>query len=60
MNLNDRTKVDLIDSLLDSYNENMVLYRLFGDLCYKERADHFIQTLKRHFSQGSTEPMEYV
>lgn len=51
LNIKDQTKYALIDSLLDSYNENMCLYRLFGDLCYKERADYFLDTLRFYFSK---------
>ncbi|RXT09087.1 hypothetical protein [Ammoniphilus sp. CFH 90114] len=54
LNLKEQTKYALIDSLLDSYNENMALYRLFGDLCYKERAEHFIGMLKSDFNQAET------
>jgi hypothetical protein len=47
--LSETTKYRLIDSLLDSYNENMALYELFADPCYKERAEYFINILKQHF-----------
>lgn len=51
LNMKEQTKYALIDSLLDSYNENMALYQLFGDIRYKERADHFIGMLRNHFNQ---------
>ncbi|MEW9672281.1 hypothetical protein [Ammoniphilus sp. 3BR4] len=51
LNMKEQTKYALIDSLLDSYNENMALYQLFGDISYKERADHFIGMLRNHFNQ---------
>ena len=51
VNLKDRTQYALIDSLLDSYNENMILYGLFGDLCYRERAEHFMGTLQNYFAK---------
>jgi hypothetical protein len=43
-------KSTLIDSLLDSYNENINLYHQFGEFCYKERADNFLDILRRHFT----------
>lgn len=61
LNMKDQTKYALIDSLLDSYNENTVLYQLFGDLGYKERADYFLDTLRRYSSkqEDKGEAVEY-
>jgi hypothetical protein len=44
---------NFIEELLASYNDNVVLYRLFGDLCYKERTDYFSSLLDRHFILGN-------
>ncbi|MBP1932915.1 hypothetical protein J2Z37_002926 [Ammoniphilus resinae] len=43
-------KSQLIDSLLDSYNHYMQLYKVLGDQKYKDRADIFMNTLKHYFS----------
>lgn len=48
------TTYTLIDSLLDSYNENIKLYQQFGELCYKERADNFLEILKEHFEENAS------
>jgi len=48
--LSNAKKSQLIDSLLDSYNHYMQLYKVLGDQKYKERADIFMNTLKHYFS----------
>ncbi|WP_167577772.1 hypothetical protein [Ammoniphilus sp. YIM 78166] len=55
LNIEEQTKYALIDSLLDSYNENMTLFRLFGDFVYQERAEHFMGLLKSHFKRDTDE-----
>ncbi|WP_167577930.1 hypothetical protein [Ammoniphilus sp. YIM 78166] len=45
----DDERYSLIDSLLDSYNENIKLHQQYGKLCYKERAENFLEILKEHF-----------
>lgn len=48
------TKYTFIDSLLDSYNENIKLYQEFGEVYYKKKADHFLEILKEQLEdEGS-------
>lgn len=42
----EREASKVIDDILDMYNDSMVLYKMFGDLEYKQRAEIFINMLK--------------
>ncbi|GAB7389230.1 hypothetical protein BSNK01_30680 [Bacillaceae bacterium] len=46
--IKESARKEIIDGLLDDYNQFMALYELFGDEVYKERAEKVIETLRLH------------
>jgi hemerythrin-like domain-containing protein len=50
LTLEETTRYQVIDALLDQYNHFMRLYQCTGNRDYLDQAKVFISTLKRHFS----------